>query len=140
MLPCSVTSKSVRNSIAALLIVAMLCAQWAGLVHRVTHADEWNSIGLASDDFSTTAVTSSIAQHDHGIAFAKAAIDSHAGSGEDTHLCSLFDAAMLGSAIHSTPVQLVPLPSVQVLALWTAFASWQSPFTCHFSSRAPPRA
>ncbi|HEV2612952.1 MAG TPA: hypothetical protein VGU61_22020, partial [Noviherbaspirillum sp.] len=66
-------------------------------------------------------------------------ISEQAGSDEDAHDCPLFDAATLGASVQSPPFALVPMPGTHVLALWAAFISWQAPFSCHFSSRAPPR-
>lgn len=131
MPPFNRKNKYARTSIAAMLIVAMLCVHWVGLVHRVIHADGIDSISSSSRD---------IAGADKGITFVTAVIDNQVDSAEEKHFCSLFDAAALGSSVHSTHLHFVPVPNVQVLALWTAFASWQSPFACHFSSRAPPRA
>jgi hypothetical protein len=101
--------------IAALLMLAMLGAQWVGLTHRVEHAD-WRQAASAASVLSSD-------------------------SGKDvTHSCTLFDAATLAFSLH-TPSFIAPLLSnVRVLALWAAFSSWSAPFTCHFSSRAPPLA
>lgn len=118
-----------RASITVMLIVAMLCVHWVGLVHRVIHADGMDSVGLISHD---------VKHQDVAVTFTNALIDGHADSEAEEHSCLLFDAAALGTTVHSTPFLLVPLPGAQVLALWIAFASWQPPFTCHFSSRAPP--
>lgn len=108
-------NKPSRCLVAILLTLALLCAQWTGLAHRIAHTDgkaAWATMSLAAD--------------------------SDAGT-DFNHSCSLLDAATLGSSLHTAPFVLAVLTNVRVLALWTAFASWRAPFTCHFSSRAPPR-
>lgn len=135
----SLNRKSARNLITAMLVVAMLCAQWAGLDHRIMHAEKMHSHGLQRYNSPALVFGGLHAGEQQDSALADSHIDDHSRSDEDSHACFLFDAAALGASIHSTPFQSLPLPSIQVLALWTAFVSWQSPFTCHFSSRAPPR-
>lgn len=112
---CSFTRRSSQQLLAIVLMAALLCAQWAGLSHRVAHADgkaAWSAL--------------------------KSQTDSESGK-DAGHSCSLFDAAALGTGIHTAPFALALLGNVRVLASWTAFVSWNVPFTCHFSSRAPPR-
>ncbi|MBI1892238.1 MAG: hypothetical protein HYS18_16455 [Burkholderiales bacterium] len=106
---------SSQRLIAIALALALLCAQWTGLSHRIAHADgktTWSSMNIATDSDT---------------------------SKDLSHSCSLLDAATLGNGIHTAPFTLALPINVRVLALWTAFASWSAPFTCHFSSRAPPR-
>jgi hypothetical protein len=55
------------------------------------------------------------------------------------HSCVEYDAASGASGIHVHFFSPPLIPGVQVLALWQAFASWDAPLACHFSSRAPPR-
>ncbi|MDQ7969034.1 MAG: hypothetical protein REI95_05265 [Oxalicibacterium faecigallinarum] len=98
----------------ALLVLALLCAQWAGLHHRIEHA------GLISPHVLQTIE----------------AEDNH--QPEATHSCILFDGISLADATPLLPVSLPLLPGARVLALWHAFASWDAPLLCHFSSRAPP--
>lgn len=113
----SVTS---RSALALLVLCCLLAAQWLGLGHRITHAG-WQPGAPAQ--------------------FVKAgAADSErqSPSADPTHSCAAFDEATLPAAL-STPPYLAPLlPGTAVLALWSAYASWQQPFHCHFSSRAPP--
>jgi hypothetical protein len=104
--------------LALLLALAMLCAQWAGLAHRVAHAHLLGQMTFAS----VSAPQCDDATH-----------DPH-------HSCSLFDAATLASGVHTAAFEFAPTLNVQTLALWTAFLSWQAPFSRHFSSRAPPQA
>jgi hypothetical protein len=126
--------------IAAMLVIAMLCAQWAGMAHRIGHADRVGAVNLLAGDSSANAEEDLAANSLGRATAALPAFESQTGSSEEAHSCALLDAASLGAGIHSRPFQLLPMPGVQVLALWAAFASWQSPFAFHFSSRAPPRS
>lgn len=139
MLPRHPTSKPVCTMIAAMLVIAMLCAQWVGMAHRISHADKVGAMNLLAGDSSANAEENLAADSSGTAAVALPAFEPQTGSSEEAHSCALIDAASLGAGIHSRPFQLLPMPGVQVLALWAAFASWQSPFACHFSSRAPPR-
>lgn len=106
------TPLTFRTAAAFLLAAALLFAQWSGLAHRVDHsplADTHAQSGDAED-------------HDT----------------DSNHSCVAFDAVAVADAIHLPPFA-VPLPtSAHVLALWTAFESWDAPLVSHFSSRAPP--
>ncbi len=100
-----------RGTVAILLALVLLFAQWTGMTHRIKHAP------LAQVNVSAFTF-----QHDS---------DHH-------HSCIIFDAAAIADTVH-IPQFVTPLPpGVQVLALWMAFRSWQAPLTLHFSSRAPP--
>jgi hypothetical protein len=104
-----------------LLVLALLFAQWLGLAHRIEHA------GLQQ--------TAMQAQARQAAAQANAGFDKSLD-----HSCALFDAAALATALNSPAAIPTLLPGTQVLALWVAFASWDAPFLCHFSPRAPPPA
>jgi hypothetical protein len=54
------------------------------------------------------------------------------------HSCIAFDAMALADSILLDPYLAPLLTGARVLSLWLAFASWDAPFTLHFSSRAPP--
>jgi len=95
-----------------ILMMVVLFAQWIGLRHGIVHA------GL---QHSTVSVT-----------------QTDSDSGDAHHSCIAFDAAALADSI-SPGAYLAPFfTSARVLALWTAFASWDAPFSYYFSSRAPP--
>jgi len=99
---------NVRTAVAVLLMAALLFAQWTGLAHRVDHS-------------------------------ALASLHADAGAPEDgTHSCVAFDAAAVADAISVPPLATPPMAGTKVLALWTAFASWDAPPALPFSSRAPP--
>jgi hypothetical protein len=108
------------STLVLLMLCCLLAAQWLGLGHRIAHAG-WQ---LASP---AQVVKASAADS-----------ESQSQTADPTHSCAAFDDATLPAAL-STPPYLAPLlPGAAVLALWTAYASWQQPFHCHFSSRAPP--
>jgi hypothetical protein len=140
MRPFNAASKTNHKIVAIVLMMALLCAQWAGQLHRIGHADGlqgFSSTHQTSDwlHLARTAVSGT------DRTFASMVDDGHDHARHDTnHSCTLFDAAALASSVHTTPFELPPVPNVRVLALWTAFISWQAPFACHFSSRAPPHA
>lgn len=101
-----------RAALAALLLVALLFAQWAGLQHRIAHAG-W-------------------------LSFQPAATAQFDGGESAQHSCAAFDAATLADNIHTVALRTPLLTSAPVLGLWIAFASWDAPLTRYFSSRAPP--
>jgi hypothetical protein len=110
-------SVSSRSTLVLLMLCCLLSAQWLGLGHRVAHAG-WTG-----------------ASHT-----AKATVFSSSKSSEIDlrHSCAAFDDATLPALLTTPPYQAPLLPAASVLALWTAFLSWQQPFSCHFQSRAPP--
>ena len=104
------------------MLCCLLAAQWVGLGHRIAHAG-WQLAGTAQ-----------VAR----VAAADAERQSPTTDPTHSHSCAAFDDATLAAAL-STPPYLAPLlPGAAVLALWSAYASWQQPFHCHFSSRSPP--
>jgi hypothetical protein len=110
-------SVSSRSTLVLLMLCCLLSAQWLGLGHRVAHAG-WTGAGQA----------------------AKATVFSSSKSSDIDlrHSCAAFDDATLPALLTTPPYQAPLLPAASVLALWTAFLSWQQPFSCHFQSRAPP--
>ncbi|RJF97583.1 hypothetical protein [Noviherbaspirillum saxi] len=106
---------SQRNGFAASLALALLFAQWTGLQHRIEHA----STAQASQQ-----VSSKVTDENKKL----------------THSCLAFDATTVGDIVHLPPFTAPLITSVRVLALWTAFTSWDAPLVRHFSSRAPPLA
>lgn len=110
--------RSARLVIVMMLTLAMVCAHWQGLAHRIAHASQ--HVAMAGDQ------------------------GKHASSPSDTkavpHSCLAYDAATVSPALHTPACTTAVLPAVRVLAQWAAFASWNAPFTPYFSSRAPPVA
>jgi len=110
-------SVSSRSALVLLMLCCLLSAQWLGLGHRVAHAG-WTGGGQT----------------------VKATVFSVGKSGDIDlrHSCAAFDDATLPALLTAPPYLAPLLPAASVLALWTAFLSWQQPFSCHFQSRAPP--
>ncbi len=105
-----------RNAALALLLaLALLFAQWAGLTHRIEHAQLQQAVAHAS-------------------------LTGGADESRAHHSCVAFDAATVADSIHVPPFAAPLLASARVLALWTAFTSWDAPQVRHFSPRAPPLA
>lgn len=102
------------RTLALLVAIALLFAQWMGLAHKVEHA---------SFPYALVQVP-------------ELPIDSApVGS---AHSCAAFDAAATGDSIGFTPF-LPPAPAcIKTLLTWVAFLSWDAPLVRHFSSRAPP--
>jgi hypothetical protein len=107
-----------RYVVALLLTLAMVFAHWQGLAHRIAHATQYSSAALDS------AVNGSAASHQKTV----------------PHSCIAFDAATVAPALDTPACTTAILPAARVLAQWTAFDSWNAPFTSYFSSRAPPVA
>lgn len=109
--------RSARFVIVMMLTLAMVCAHWQGLGHRIAHASQHVAVaGAPGNPASSPSDT-------------KAA----------THSCLAYDAATVSPALHTPACTTAVLPAGRVLARWAAFASWNAPFTPYFSSRAPPR-
>jgi len=130
----------------ALALVAMLLfSQWLGLLHGIAHAG-WPEQAQASSATSALAsfnaalfnyVDASLDQADNS---ANSTGDKHHAEHEKSpHSCAEYDAATGAAGIHAGFFSPPLIPAADVLALWQAFASWDAPAVCHFSSRAPPR-
>lgn len=103
------------TALPVLLGVLLLFAQWTGLQHRIAH------FGLATSDVHAAVIVTDddAATHLH-------------------HSCVLFDAAALGTTMHS-PFYLPPRLRTEDNAGPDHFsASWDAHFASYFSSRAPP--
>lgn len=129
---------SKRQSVfIAVLAMSLLFAQMLGFVHGIAHAG-WQPGAVHSllDEslFDYGDHDEVVAGTDGGTA---AQSDQHAH--DLHHSCAAYDAATLSAGVHFDFPPLPLLPPIRVLALWQAFASWDAPLNCHFSSRAPPR-
>jgi len=108
----------VQSVLAACLILAMLVAQWAGLQHRIEHADR-------AADVLRVANVSSGATGD-------------AASAHVAHSCALFDAAALGDTLHNPPDAAPCLPALTAAVRHRVAPSDDVRFGSYYSSRAPP--
>ncbi|WP_353152362.1 hypothetical protein [Herminiimonas fonticola] len=111
-------------------MLAVLFAQWMGLRHRIEHADRTDRQHAVQTIGATSSASTAGTTPDSATEYA----------GEKLHSCTLFDGMALADSAPALPFIPLLQTSVQVLALWAAHASWDAPFLCHFSSRAPPTA
>ncbi|OWY26506.1 hypothetical protein [Herbaspirillum robiniae] len=130
--------RSMRSSIfIALLAMSVLFAQMLGFVHGIAHAG-WQP-GAVHSLIDESLFDYGDAQED-AVADAKQTGPQSGQHAHDLHhSCAAYDAATLSAGVHFDFPPLPLMPPVRVLALWQAFASWDAPLNCHFSSRAPPR-
>jgi hypothetical protein len=110
-------SVSSRRTLVLLLLCCLLAAQWLGLGHGIAHAG-WNAAGQFVEETTL--------------------FGSKTGDIDLRHSCAAFDEATLPALLTTPPYRAPLLPAASVLSLWTAFLSWQQPYSCHFQSRAPP--
>jgi hypothetical protein len=117
-----------RRLLVALLIVAMLCSHWQGLVHRISHASRMLG-GIETAQMLTV---------DGAAAASVVSTDQSPDQNGAGHSCLAFDAATVGAALCGTPFTALLSAERPVLQAWIAFISYLAPLTPHFSSRAPP--
>ena len=103
-----------------LLVVAILFAQWVGVVHRVVH-------GTGQPRGAVSAVSTTAPLLPDWVNFA-------------SHSCAELDAATLGAALSRAVFSMPIVPHVYEAAQPVTFSSWVAPFVCRFSSRAPPQS
>ncbi|AON52494.1 hypothetical protein [Herbaspirillum seropedicae] len=128
-------------ALVAVLAMSLLLAQMLGFVHGIAHAG-WAPGTVHSlisdalfdegegDDHAASA-------HVHG-GQQQGEDPAHVHADHSHHSCVSYAAAALSAGAHFDFPPLPLMPPVRVLALWQAFASWDPPLNCHFSSRAPP--
>lgn len=124
-----------RMAGALLLALALLLSQFLGLLHGIAHAGWPPAIEQAAQASFNAALFNYI---DDEPAETHAKLQLHQGS-HHHHSCVDYDAASGASGIHVNFFSPPLIPGARLLALWQAFASWDAPVVCHFSSRAPPR-
>jgi len=123
------TRRTAFTWLALLLVTSLLYAQSLGFLHSIAHAG-----------WPETSSSSYTAQRDAALFdYDDRTDDSLSGQSHHHHSCAAFDEATLAASVHIAVVTLAVMPGKHVLALWQAFSSWDAPFVCHFSSRAPPR-
>lgn len=132
-------SRSGRMGLALALVAMLLFSQWLGLLHGIAHAG-WPEPAQASPATSSLA-SFNAALFNYVDVGARSPADGkhHAAHEKSHHSCVEYDAAAGAAGIHAGFFSPPLIPGAQVLALWQAFASWDAPAICHFSSRAPPR-
>lgn len=116
----SKTKNLVRPQVAVLnllLVLSLLFAQWLGASHAIAHASQNVVISVTN---------------------AEPAVGDTFDHQKSSSFCSLFDAAALGAAVHTTPCTDPSFfnPSLHEQSRFSA--SWIQPFNVFFSSRAPP--
>lgn len=125
--------RTARPGLAAVLVLVLLWAQWAGLVHRLEHAGRMHG-PTPSEAARQQADDAHQAHQDDG----RSHLASSAPS-ESYHSCVLFDGLHLADAL---PAMLPSLPAFSHRGdapKAARFASWQAPCVLPFCSRGPPR-
>ncbi len=112
-------ASSSRVARALLLAAALLCAQWAGMLHRIDHASGQGDPQVHGQSDGSPASKSSSSL---------------------SHSCVVFDGAYLADLLPTAPVGILAAHMVHVLPCASDFASWQGLFFGHFQPRAPPAA
>ena len=108
---------SSRTAQALLLAVALLLAQWVGMLHRIEHAGG------------------------HLTPQAQSRLGSaHSSSPSVAHSCVVFDGAYLADLLPTNVVDFVAAGTAHVLPPASVFAFWHGLATRHFQPRAPPAA
>jgi flagellar biosynthesis protein FlhB len=111
------TASSRSTARAILLAVALLLAQWVGMLHRIDHA--------------SGQIEPQAQSHGEG---------GYSNSSSVSHSCVVFDGVCLADLLPTTVVALVAARAVHVLQPASDFASWSGRFAGHFQPRAPPAA
>jgi hypothetical protein len=127
-----------RMGLALALAAMLLFSQWLGLLHGIVHAG-WPEQAQASPAATFSAALFNYVDVSADKAPNPADGKHHAAHEKTHHSCVEYDAAAGAAGIHAGFFSPPLIPGAQVLALWQAFASWDAPAVCHFSSRAPPR-
>lgn len=104
---------SASTVLATLLLVAVLVAQWAGMVHRIEHALPGAASQLVQVDDDASHVS---------------------------HSCVMFDGLCLADSLPTAQAAVLLSRAARALSPATAFASWHALLVSHFLSRAPPAA
>jgi len=128
--------RSGHMGLALALAAMLLFSQWLGLLHGIAHAG-WPEQASASPVASFNAALFNYVDDDADVNADDGKLP--AAHGKPHHSCAEYDAAAGAAGIHARFFSPPLIPGTQVLALWQAFASWDAPAVCHFSSRAPPR-
>lgn len=107
------------------VVLALLCAQWAALSHAIDHADRpAMAAGLAS--------AANVDDHNHG--------DEAWGHDAGTPTCELLDHLLAGHAGGGKPPQLFLLGRTATLPAAPAPSITPGPASRAYEARGPPRA
>lgn len=121
------TSRQRLMPLILVLVIALLSIQSIGLLHAITHA------GLSQKTGSAQSLTDGhTAQSDQSISAEQRLFDPR-------HSCASFDAATLAANLHSPAHAVLLALPLAGMPFWQSFLSRTTPFSCHFSSRAPPQ-
>lgn len=115
----SLSDSRCSNVFAALLMLAMLAGQWAGLEHRISHA--WLATPMLQQAQDAASIDSG--DRDQGAA----------------HSCDLFDAAALAAGMGGAYHYASCLRAARDWTHGLPLHSWHAAVSTPFSSRAPPR-
>jgi hypothetical protein len=125
------------RALLALIVAALLCAQLAGVRHRVEHAAHAGVPAAAAGD------------HHAADGFGRHAADAHAGLDHDSHgehgssslhNCAAFDAAMLGDGPPNAAPATALAPDGAARFGSTTPCAVARTTALGYLSRAPPRA
>ncbi|MBO9538855.1 hypothetical protein [Herbaspirillum sp.] len=128
-----------RSAFIALLAVSLLFAQAMGFLHGIAHAGWPGGAVHSLIDESLFDEGDEHPQYPQFASTASGGQEQAVHGGDAHHSCAAYDAATLSAGVHFDFPLPPLLPPARMLALWQAFASWDAPFVCHFSPRAPPR-
>ena len=114
-----------KRRLIGVVLLALLCAQWALLAHAIGHADRQAiAAGLGA------AVAADHHGHD----------DTAWGHDAGTPTCELFDHLLVGQAAGGKPAPLVALLPPTVLPAAPAPSITPGPASRAYEARGPPRA
>lgn len=115
-------TSSRRVAQAILLAVALLFAQWVGMLHRLDHAG------------------GQVVAHAERQAQQSRFDGAYPGGASAAHSCVVFDGVCLADLLPTALVDVVPARLVHAQPPLGDFASWSGRFAGHFQPRAPPAA
>jgi hypothetical protein len=118
-----------RCSWVGVLIVSLLFAQFAGLLHRIEHA-KW-----LGDQESSKLQSKATASFISDSLFPSL---SDGGKKNINHSCAAFDAATLADTLSTPGCDAVFRVTENYAPYFVTASSWEAPVVHHYSSRAPP--
>lgn len=113
----------------ALLVLSLLWAQMAGVLHRIEHMGG-----------PTTPHPSVLFGQVAQASPASAGVSADGDSPSALHSCVLFDGLCMADTLPTALLPMAVLRQTEALPTATIFASWHALFVGHFLSRGPPAA